>query len=108
MREWSGAALAAARDSLEPSPRLAELTAQLKAVNEALWDIGTPADAAAGAEVDGRGELALFHQAVDGADGDGQEEGHVADGEHPLRRVSIHADQTSSAWPQRRQVTRAR
>ncbi len=33
------AALAAARDTLEPSPRLAELTAQLKAVNEALWDI---------------------------------------------------------------------
>jgi hypothetical protein len=33
------AALAAARDTLEPSPRLAELVAQLKAVNEALWDI---------------------------------------------------------------------
>jgi hypothetical protein len=33
------AALAAARETLEPSPRLAELVAQLKAVNEALWDI---------------------------------------------------------------------
>jgi hypothetical protein len=33
------AALTAARDTLEPSPRLAELVAQLKAVNEALWDV---------------------------------------------------------------------
>jgi hypothetical protein len=33
------AALVAARETLEPSPRLAELVAQLKAVNEALWDI---------------------------------------------------------------------
>ncbi len=33
------AALAAPRASLEQSPRLAELVAQLKAVNEALWDI---------------------------------------------------------------------